>query len=61
MVVCSNHLELARLHGKVNFAIVSQVRGGLLELAILCGNGVALASHFGVISAETVVQSTAVI
>lgn len=52
-------LELARLHGEVYLSIVAQVRGGLRELAVVGVGGLGVSGHFGVISAETVVQATA--
>lgn len=54
-------LELSRLHGEVHFAVIAQVRAGLGKLSVVRGSRLGMSSHFGVISAETVVQASAAV
>lgn len=58
---CDGALELARLHIEVDLAIVSQVGGGVRELSVMRRRGLGMSGHFGVISAETVIQATAAV
>lgn len=52
-------LEFSRLDGKVDLAVIAQVRWGLCELSVLGGQGLGLASHFHVIAAKSVIQRSA--
>lgn len=54
-------LELSRLHVEVHLAVIAQVRRGLGELPVVGGSGLGVSRHFGVISAESVVQAASAV